>query len=276
MDNQVGEEIGVHYQDTCLLSVARRIAAMLDIDPSTVYDGDPLPINWHFPLLAAQTRRRDLRLDGFPGLGVAMPDLGLPRLLLAGRTVSMRRALRIGGTVERISAVQKIDRKDDARGQRAVVTIGHEIRGVDDADAAIVETQTYMLLPAGRHVVTASPPPIEVTADHVRKVTPDATLLFHYSALGFNSHRIHLDRDYARQEGFPDLVVNGGLTALLLTEMARVDLGLKISSFSIKHSAPLFCDRPVTLAATRNGEDWVFRAHDENGTVAAESKLECA
>ncbi|CAN5133872.1 mesaconyl-C(4)-CoA hydratase [soil metagenome] len=270
------DETGTRYRDICLLPVVRRIAAMLDIEPATISDGDPLPVNWHFPLLAAQTRKRDLRADGFPGLGVPMPDLGLPRLLLAGRTVSIRRALPIGGPIERLSAVRKIDHKDDARGPRAIVTLGHEIRAVDDAEAAIVETQTYMLLPTGRHAVVASPPPTHVTADHVRTVVPDATLLFHYSALGFNSHRIHLDREYAHEEGFPDLVVNGGLIALLLTEMARNDLGLKISSLRIKHTAPLFCDRPVTLAATRDGDGWVVRAHDDNGTIAAEATLECA
>ena len=93
-----------------------------------------------------------------------------------------------------------------------------------------VETQTYLLLPPRkaaaddrqRRRVTRQP------REHVTTVVPDETLLFQYSALGFNSHRIHIDRDHAREvEGFPDLVVNGGLATLLLTEFLRRDLGVR-------------------------------------------------
>ena len=80
------------------------------------------------------------------------------------------------------------------------------------------------------------------------KIIPDETLLFQYSALGFNSHKIHLDREYAqRVEGLPDLVVNGGLATLLVTEYARIELKFNLSDIKVKHLAPLYCNRPLTI-----------------------------
>src|SRR6476661_3057295 len=98
----------------------------------------------------------------------------------------------------------------------------------------------------------------------MKRIVPDETLLFHYSSLGFNSHRIHLDRDFARQaEGFPDLVVNGGLATLLLTELLRNEPGGVLTSLAAKHVAPLFCGRPIFLGADRQGDKWLLRAFDD-------------
>jgi hydroxyacyl-ACP dehydratase HTD2-like protein with hotdog domain len=82
----------------------------------------------------------------------------------------------------------------------------------------------------------------------MKRIVPDETLLFQYSALGFNSHKIHLDRTFAREtEAFPDLVVNGGLATLLLTEFLRLELKGAFTSLTAKHVAPLFCGRPISL-----------------------------
>jgi len=254
------------------LAMVRRVAAMLDLDPFTFADGDALPRNWHFPLLAAQTRRRELRADGFPGLGVPMPDLGLPRLLLIGRTLDVNRDLPIGAVVERRSAIRSLDQKDDERGRRAIVTVAHELRVAGDPEPAVVETQTYLLMPNARYEPVAVEP-VVIVEEVAKDVSIDATLLFQYSALGFNSHRIHLDRAHARAEGFPDLVVNGGLIALLLTELARRDLGLTLASLRIKHIAPLFADRLATLVARQDDGGWTLRARGDHGMIAAEMKV---
>jgi len=261
--------------DACALSMVRRIAAMLDLDPFEFGWDALLPRGWHFFLMAALTRRQNLRADGFPGLGVEMPDLGLPRLLLAGRTVEYLDDIHIGSQVERRSLVRDISEKHDDKGRRAVVTIGHELYVAAGSSPAIVETQTYLLLPAGDRFQVTERPVQTIAADKTHTITPDATLLFQFSALGFNSHRIHVDRDFARDvEGYPDLVVNGGLTALLLTEFARKNLGLAPKSISIRNTAPLFSERPITLAASQEGSLWRLRAHDETGAIAADAKLE--
>jgi 3-methylfumaryl-CoA hydratase len=214
----------VERQENCSLASVRRVAAMLDLDCDNFAEGAPLPRGWQFVLLAADTRRSALRSDGFPGLGVPMPDLGLPRLMLGGRTVLFRADIPIGAALRRTSALQSLRRKAGDAGPMAIVTLVHELRIGGQDDPALVETQTYLLLPAhkasGEEVsdVVAAP----VDAEHVATAVPDETLLFQYSALGFNSHRIHLDRSHAREvEGFPDLVVNGGLATLLLTEFLR-------------------------------------------------------
>jgi 3-methylfumaryl-CoA hydratase len=257
----------------CNLAGVRRIAAMLDLDGDGFSNGDPLPRGWHFFLLGGETRRSALRSDGFPGFGVAMPDLGLPRLLLGGRTVTYRHDLTIGSAVERTSVVKSLSEKTSASGPLAIVTIQHELRPLESPEPAIIETQTYFLV-GGKHQPTESAPFV-IQAEHQKTVVPDQTLLFQFSALGFNSHKIHLDRDYAREvEGFPDLVVNGGLTTLLLTEFLRTDLEVAPTAIKVKHTAPLFVDRSIRLAANREAGGWRLRALDEQNTLAAEMEVE--
>jgi 3-methylfumaryl-CoA hydratase len=263
-------------EESCALACVRRVAAMLDLEPDRFAIGDALPKGWHFVLLAADTRRSSLRSDGFPGLGVPMPDLGLPRLMLGGRSVSFRRNIPIGATVMRRSSVRNVSHKSTASGPMAVVTLGHDLCLASDPDPVLVETQTYLLLPsrpvgAGTpETATGSP----ARAAHLKTVMPDETLLFQYSALGFNSHRIHLDREHARNvEGFPDLVVNGGLSTLLMTEFLR-ELGVTPTAISVRHVAPLYCNRPVTLAADCEGERWRMKAYDDRHQLAVQMEVD--
>jgi 3-methylfumaryl-CoA hydratase len=274
-----GEAPPLIERDIVSASAVRRIAAMLDLDRDELGDDALLPRGWHFPLLAAQTPRRALRSDGFPGLGVPMPDLGLPRLLLVGRTLSFAKDLAIGASAIRTTGVRKLDRKDDDRGSRAIMTIEHGLADISVEAPAILETQTYMLLPAGRYTPAAPvpAPPAPVDAEMTRTVTPDATLLFQYSALGFNSHRIHLDRDYAcTVEGYPDLVVNGGLTSLLMTEFVRRDLRLTLDRMRVRYLAPLFANRPIQLAASRRADGWQLRVYDDAGRLAVDADVEAS
>ncbi|MFM2057652.1 MAG: hypothetical protein RLY71_2037 [Pseudomonadota bacterium] len=272
-----GGSNSVSREETCTLAAVRRVAAMLDLEPDDVTSAQVLPRGWHFLLLAADTRRSTLRSDGFPGLGVPMPDLGLPRLMLGSRTVSFRHEIPIGTTVMRSSAVRSIEHKTTLSGPMAVVTLAHELRIAAQPQPALVETQTYLLL-APRTPCASAPntaPADAVRAAHLKTVVPDETLLFQYSALGFNSHRIHLDRDHARSvEGFPDLVVNGGLCTLLLTEFLRRDLGVTPAALAVRHVAPLYCNRPITLAADPAGNRWLLKAFDDQNRLAVEMKVD--
>lgn len=266
-------------EEACSAATARRVAAMLDLEPDMISVGQPLPRGWQFVLMGADTRRGALRTDGFPGLGVPMPDLELPRLMLGGRTVSFCRDIPIGSTVLRTSAVQNIARKATESGPMAVVTLVHELRTPEHSAPALLETQTYLLLSPRKPPSDepAMPPLDPVVAGHVSTVVPDETLLFQYSALGFNSHRIHIDRQHAREvEGFPDLVVNGGLATLLLTEFLRRDLGVLPAALKVRHVAPLFCNRPVTLAADRLGQRWRLRAFDDRNRLAVDMEVDVA
>lgn len=260
--------------DSCAIASVRRVAAMLDVDPDALAEGQPLPRGWHFILLGGDTRRSDLRSDGFPGLGVPMPDFGLPRLLLAGRSVKWVGDIAIGEAVERDSRIEDITEKQGPSSRIALVKLRHTLRPLYQAQPAVIETQTYALLPAG----PSSPRPTaraEAGGAHRRRVTPDETLLFQYSALGFNSHKIHLDRDHARKvEGLPDLVVNGGLVTLLATELLRSDLGVTPTALRARHLAPLYCNHPMTLCADPVPSGWRIRVLDDGGTLAAELEVE--
>ena len=266
------QETAKKLTEICSLTMVRRVAALLDLDTHSFSNGDVLPRGWHFFLLAGDTRKSALRSDGFPGLGVPIPDLGLPRLLLGGRTVSYQGDILIGSEVERTSFVKNIAEKTTASGLMAIVTIQHELRPISSPNPAIVETQTYILL-SEKSVSTKSEKTLAepIQAKYQKQIIPDETLLFQYSALGFNSHKIHLDRNYAQNvEGLPDLVVNGGLATLLLTEFLRNDLGLKLTDIKVKHIAPLYCNRKMTLCTEGGDTNWQFKIFDDNNTIAVE------
>lgn len=257
------------------MATVRRVAAMLDLDPDDFREGAPLPRGWHFILLGADTRRSALRVDGFPGLGVPMPDLGLPRLMLGARTVAFHSDIPIGASLKRTSSVRSLRQKETTSGSMAIVTIGHELNLDGHANPAVSETQTYLLLPASKlspGKVDRLPP---VSAERITTAVADETLLFQYSALGFNSHKIHIDRAHARDvEGFPDLVVNGGLATLLLTEFLRKDVLVVPSAIRVRHLAPLYCGRTVTLAADRDGSAWHLKAFDDLNTHAVDMEVD--
>lgn len=266
----------VEREEHCGVAVVRRIAALLDLDPDNYHSGGPLPRGWHFFMLAGDTRRSALRSDGFPGLGVPLPDLGLPRLMLGSRTVTYLEDIPIGAGVRRTSTVGRIEHKSTKAGPLALVTLVHELMLTPSGRRAVVESQTYLLmpprglLPAANRIAAAEP----VTAAHTKVVVPDATMLFQYSALGFNSHRIHIDRPYAVEvEGFPDLVVNGGLVTLLLTEFLRCEIGRAPSSLRVRHVAPLYCNQPMTLALDPADHGWKLRAFDHQHHLAVDMEV---
>lgn len=265
--------------EMCSVAEVRRVAAMLDLPADGLTEGSALPRGWHFFMLGADTRRSALRADGFPGLGVPMPELGLPRLLLVGRDVAYRKDLLIGARVVRTSEIQRMSQKNAGSGSMAVATIAHTLRLESEPEPLIVETQTYLLLPAlAAPAEEKKSEPCVVSADERTKtVVPDETLLFQYSALGFNSHKIHIDRMHARQvEGFPDLVVNGGLVTLLLTEFLRDEWGLVPAAVRVRHLRPLFCRHPMTLVARRDDQKCFLRALNEKNILAVEMEVELA
>jgi 3-methylfumaryl-CoA hydratase len=251
----------------------RRIAAMLGLPDLEWSMGDPVPFGWHFPLLGAETFRKTLRPDGFPGLGIPFPDIDSKRLVATGRTVESFGLMRLGQELERTSHIAAITRKSNAQGPMTFVTVEHAFRDFRSQTSILAEQQTFLLLDTLFDIM----PPAQATASPsiVKTITPDDTMLFQFSALSFNSHKIHLDRDYARNvEGYPDLVINGGLTTLFMTEIARAAFGENIKRFSVRNSAPLFCNRPIHFAKSdQDGRHAIF-AIDDEGRIAATMEFE--
>lgn len=265
------------YRRSFSEELGTRVSLMLGLAESPAGRGHELPQGWHFALIDCDTPSALLRPDGFPGLGAPLPDIALPRLLAGGRTVTFHRPLMVGAALVRTSIVGGVRHKDGPAGPMAIVKVSHEIRevGLDVELPAISEDQTYILLQSAfdpEAVRHQSPPP---GAKPVATVRPDQTMLFQFSALSFNSHKIHLDRDYARQaEGYPDLVVNGGLTTLLMTENARGQLGLHIKRLAVRNSAPLFCDRDITFFVESGATTTRILAADDQGSIAAEMDID--
>ncbi len=245
-------------EEVCGLSAVRKVASMLNLVPSDFLKGDLLPRGWHFFLLSGNVLRSEIRSDGFPGFGVPIPDLGLPRLVLGGRAVEFLGDIRIGETLERTSFVASIAEKESAAGRMAFVKIQHELRNMK-SELLLKEVQTFILLEAshGKPVLPTGTA-ISQEAQAIKSLTPDELQLFQYSALGFNSHKIHLDRTYTQEvEGYPNLLVNGGLASLYVTEFLRTQCGLQLAGFQAKHIAPLFCDDELTLLASPvDAQNW--------------------
>jgi 3-methylfumaryl-CoA hydratase len=252
----------------------RRVAAMLGRSDLTWHAGMPVPFGWHFPLLGAETFRSALRSDGFPGLGVPMPDLPGKRLVAVGRTLEQWRALHIGQEIVRVSQIASVTSKSTAQGSINFVTVEHVIHNHQDAALILKEEQTFVLLDTPFAAAPPSPPDSNQTRAIGKTITPDETMLFQFSALSFNSHKIHLDRDYAGTvEGYPDLVVNGGLTTLLMTEFAQTMVTGTIKRLAVRNTAPLFCNRLIQLVHTVRDGCHAILALNDAGRVAAEMEF---
>lgn len=263
----------VTHQTRFTPDIGLRVSAMLDTRLQGADAIGNAPTGWHFPLIGAETLRGDLRPDGFPGLGLPLLHSSLPRLVAGGRCVAFHRPLPVDAPLVRKSRLASVKHKDTSSGPLSILTITHSIQ-TDGVTVALEESQTFLLL-SSRHVErNEGEAPPDFSPIHSKIVTPDDTLLFQFSALSFNSHKIHLDRDHARNvEGFPDLVVNGGLTTLLMTEMARADLGLNIKAITVTNKRPLYANRAITLSAYPSDSGTRILAIDDQHRVAAEMEI---
>ena len=213
--------------------------------------GEMLPPLWHWLYFLPLTSQADLGADGH-ARGVSLvpdtliPDAGLPRRMLAGGEIVFRTPLRVGQAVHRRSSLLDIRQKDGRSGPLTFVRIMHDITS-DDGESAITEHQhiVYRAAPSSRD---PSPepalPPSDPAWKHRRLA--NETLLFRYSALTFNSHRIHYDRPYAMQaECYPGLVVHGPLIATLLLEsLHAVQPHARLRSFRFQVIRPTFDNQP--------------------------------
>ena len=279
--------------DVCALPLARRLAALLDRDPSTLRNGDPLPRGWHVLLFNTPTTQSRLRNDGAAGLGVTLPELGLPRLMLGGRQIRFSGDIAIGTSVRRESRQQGVEMKEGRSGRFALVKVEHRIFVANAAEAAVVEVQDYVLRAASpaapssaaRNAAAQDSASASAAAtaraagavepDVKRTIVPDEPMLFRYSAITDNPHRIHYDQPYATgAEGYPALVVNGSIPAMFLLELYRSHAGREPAAFSSRNVAPMFCGRPLLLNALNEGASWRLWAQDEQGNTTFDARAE--
>ncbi|MGF7160919.1 3-methylfumaryl-CoA hydratase [Rhodoligotrophos appendicifer] len=243
-------------EDWVSASALDRWSATFDRGDPPFEEGDPVPTLAHWLLFLPSAPQSSLGSDGHPMRGGFLPPVhDLPRRMWAGGRVSFLRPLTTGAHVTRRSTIAAVKEKTGGSGRLIFVTVRHEIAERGNP-AAIVEEHDIVYRGLGGAAVKAT----ETVADHAawhRTVTPDAPLLFRYSALTFNGHRIHYDLDYARGiEGYPGLVVHGPLIATLLADLVNRNLPkVPLQKFSFRAFSPLFAGDPMTVNAAPASED---------------------
>jgi 3-methylfumaryl-CoA hydratase len=250
--------------------------ATLDRDDPWPASGDVLPALYHWLYFVPLAKTSELAADGHIKKGGFMPPVALPRRMWVSSDITFRAPLGIGEAAKRVSTIEDIAEKQGGSGPLTFVTLRHEIEGA--VGTAIVDRQTvvYREAPDGPQPV---PPgkPAPTDANFSRSVMPTPALLFRYSALSFNGHRIHYDHPFTTEdEGYPGLVVHGPLTATLLADLVRREVaGAHIARFAFRAMKPLFAGRPFTVNGRREGDGqltlWVA---DSDGDLAVEAEVE--
>jgi 3-methylfumaryl-CoA hydratase len=230
---------------------ARRLAATLDAPETDWREGMALPPLFHWLYFLPACRHSDLAEDGHPARGTFLPPVPLPRRMWAASAIEFLAPVAFGETVVRTTEILDVALKEGRSGPLIFVKLKHALVNAAGR-TALVEMQdlVYRNPPsaadAGSHSIPAAQ-----SARWIRQVTPDAQLLFRYSALTFNSHRIHYDRPYAVDvEGYAGLVVQGPLLATLLADhLLREMPSVRFRHFAFRAERPLFDGAPVFLCA---------------------------
>lgn len=247
--------------------------------PRVLRDGMALPPLWHFITHNDSARSDQLGEDGHPVRGGFLPPVALARRMWAGGRIEFFGDLYIGDRVTKRSTVTDVTSKEGRSGPLVFVTVRHEL--ARDEEPVVVEHQDLVYRDAGprspsgagpRSPTEAGSPRVPDAAGHrnlVRTIVPTEVLLFRYSALTFNGHRIHYDRSYAQSvEGYPDLVVHGPLLATQLADLAVVESATSLREFTFRAHAPLFCGTPFTISATPTGSGFDLSATSSDGILA--------
>jgi 3-methylfumaryl-CoA hydratase len=229
------------------------LTATLDHPATEVGPGTPLPPLWHWPYFLPMHRQSEIGPDGHARRGGFLPPVPLPRRMWAGSQLEFRAPIRVGDRVERISTIEDVTTKEGRSGKLVFVKVRHEIRRNEAADPALIELHDIVYREAKKPDHVEPPPqPAPVKATWQREIVPDDVLLFRYSALTFNGHRIHYDRRYVTEvEGYPGLIVHGPLIATLLVDLLRRQApSAEVASFRFKAIRPTFDLHPFRV----NGE----------------------
>jgi 3-methylfumaryl-CoA hydratase len=229
------------------------LGATLDRDDPSPQTGDPVPPLWHWLYFLPLHRASEIASDGHAQRGAFMPPVQLPRRMFAGGRYRFDRPLRVGDRVSRVSRIADVKLKEGRTGPLVFVVVRHELSGPE----GISVTEEHDVVDRGRPATGDSPARPEAAptdASWRMEIRPDPVLLFRYSALTFNGHRIHYDRTYATEvEGYPGLVVHGPLIATLLVELLRRKLPhADLREFSFRAVRPLFDVAPFTVAGVQD------------------------
>ena len=227
-------------EDLITSAPMRALSATLDRSDADPTHGTELPPLWHWLYFLPHHAQSEIGVDGHAKRGGFLPPVPLPRRMWAGGRLHWHAPLKVGDAVKRTSTILSVTHKTGRTGDLVFVVVKHDIHNA--SGLCVSEEHDIVYRPAAQKgELSPAPIPAPQKSKWQRDVVPDAVLLFRYSALTFNGHRIHYDRSYVtEEEGYPGLVVHGPLIATLLVDLVRRNTDRKMQSFEFKALRPTF------------------------------------
>ena len=259
----------------------RGLSATLDRDDPAPQKGTQVPPLGHWLYFLPHAPQSQLGDDGHPRRGGFLPPVPLPRRMWAGGRLQWApgNPLRVGDAARKVSRIESVTHKNGRSGEMVFVLVRHEVH--NQSGLCLTEEHDIVYRAAAR---PGDPPPAPVAVDAApawrRQINPDDALLFRYSALTFNGHRIHYDRRYVTQvEGYPGLIVHGPLIATLLTDLVRRHEALAVlERFSFRAVRPLFDGHPFFVCGQPSDDGRHVRlwAQDHEGALTMQAEADLA
>ena len=245
------------------------LSATLDYPVTRAGEGELLPPLWHWLFFLAAPAASELDGDGHARRGGFMPPVRLPRRMWAASDVDFVEPVRVGDVLQRVSSIEAIEPKKGRSGELVFVTLLHEV----SREGRLAISERQRLVYRGTAANVNENPSIQAAPAQPQwsySITPDPILLFRYSALTFNSHRIHYDRDYAtKEEGYDGLVVQGPMTAMMLLDaLLREVPDIQPKSFRFRGIRPLLDGNCIELQGRRDEKSAELWALDAGGALA--------
>ena len=253
----------------------RALAATLDRERPAPQTGDPLPPLWHWLFTMPIHPASALGADGHEKRGGFLPPVALPRRMYAGGGVEFIHPIRLGDQLNRLSTVAAVEAKTGKTGPLVFVKVRHEYR-VGEV-IALVETQDIVYRERDAAAAPPKTAPPRSGATWSREASANEVMLFRFSALTFNAHRIHYDHDFTtRVEGYPGLLVHAPLLAVLLADLVESNLPhAQLSRFAFRAVRPVFAnDRFTVCGAAAAGSPMRLWIEDSDGYLAMEASAD--
>ena len=260
-------------EDTIRLQPANFMEATLNRPPK-LKEGDNLPPLWHWVYFLEAKPESDLGRDAHPKKGDFLPPIQLPRRMWAGGRFTFYNDLVIGEKAKKITTIKKIVEKEGSAGPLCFITLEHKIYSKDEISIIEEQDLVYLQDQQGSKSLPLAQNNVE-KADFSQEIHPSAILLFRYSALTFNGHRIHYDLDYAKNvEGYDGLVFHGPLTATLLLDLALKERKQPIKKYSFRGIAPLSNLDCFWIEGKSEDNATILWARRKDGVVAMKAKAD--
>ena len=252
------------------------LSATLDRSPDRPPDGTALPPLWHWLYFLPLHRQSEIGPDGHARRGGFLPPVPLPRRMWAGSQLEFHRPLRIGDAITRVSTIADVTEKRGRTGSLVFVRVRHEVRANGAPDVALTEHHDIVYREAPTiHDARPAPKAAPAPAAWQREWAPDDVLLFRYSALTFNGHRIHYDRRYVTTvEGYPGLIVHGPLVATLLLDLLRDRWpDFDVARYEFRAIRPVFDTHPFVVCGQpqADGKTVHLWARDHEGCLTMDA-----